>query len=94
MNDEVEAPRRILRRRSKPAPFLFDLTEARRMLGGISKTTIYQLIKKGELNTVKIGARSFVTDVELRRYVDGLTPPSIQLTDRELQAVRRRPVRR
>lgn len=39
---------------------------------GISRTTLYELIADGEINTVKIGRRTLVTQDELERYVHTL----------------------
>lgn len=39
---------------------------------GVSRTTFYKLVKDGEISTVKIGRRTFVSHDELLRYVDSL----------------------
>lgn len=47
------------------------ITEAYQSLG-ISRSTLYQLIKEGQLTPVKIGRRTFIAQAELERYVDRL----------------------
>lgn len=49
---------------------------ARERLGGISRTTIYELIKRGELVHVSIGRRGFVTAESLNAFVERLTAAS------------------
>jgi excisionase family DNA binding protein len=46
----------------------FDIVEAARILR-ISRATLYERIKTGEIKTQKDGRRNFVTADELRRYV-------------------------
>lgn len=46
----------------------FDMMEAARILR-ISRATLYERIKAGELRTQKDGRRSYVTATELQRYV-------------------------
>ena len=43
-------------------------------LGGISRTTLHQLVTSGQLTRVKIGARGFITRESLEQFVAGLTP--------------------
>jgi hypothetical protein len=52
---------------------LVSIPEARAVLGGIGHTTIYDLIKRGELLKVNIGRRGFVTSESLAAYVDRLS---------------------
>ncbi len=42
-------------------------------LGGISRTTVYELINRGELVKVNIGTRGFITAESIAAYVDRLT---------------------
>lgn len=42
-------------------------------LGGVSRTTIYELVKQGELVKVNIGRRGFITAESLAAYVDRLS---------------------
>jgi len=52
---------------------LYPVPEARAILGGIGHTTIYELMKTGELERVNIGRRAFVTAKSLARYLDRLS---------------------
>jgi hypothetical protein len=52
---------------------LVSILEAREILGGIGHTTLYELIKRGELRKVNIGRRGFVTSESLAAYVDRIT---------------------
>jgi predicted DNA-binding transcriptional regulator AlpA len=52
---------------------LISIPDARWELGGIGHTTIYDLIKRGELRKVNIGRRGFITSESLAAYVDRLT---------------------
>ena len=52
------APRRLL-----------SIKDAQSELGGISRTTVYELIKSGELRRVKIGARALITSESLAAYL-------------------------
>jgi excisionase family DNA binding protein len=61
--DPQPTPRQEIRRR------LITVDEARNELGGISRTTFYELVKADELGTVKIGRRTFVAASELDAYV-------------------------
>ncbi len=49
---------------------LVTVAEARRQLGGISQSTLYSLIKNGELPLVKIGRRSFVPASAIDEFID------------------------
>ena len=51
---------------------LYCLPEARELLGGVSHTKIYELKKKGLINFVKIGRRSYITAEEIERFIAGL----------------------
>ncbi len=46
----------------------FDITEAARILR-LSRATLYERIKAGEIKAQKDGRRSYVTASELQRYV-------------------------
>jgi predicted DNA-binding transcriptional regulator AlpA len=57
---------------------LVSMQEAREeWLGGIGRTTVYELIKRGELVKVNIGRRGFVTSESLAAYVDRLTAAAV-----------------
>jgi Helix-turn-helix domain len=52
---------------------LVSIPEAREILGGIGHTTMYDLIKRGEVVKVNIGRRGFITSESLAAYVDRIT---------------------
>jgi hypothetical protein len=52
---------------------LLSIIEARKQLGGIGHTTLYELIKRREVVKVNLGRRSFITAESLDSYVDRLT---------------------
>jgi len=51
-------------------PLLIDIPGVQAKLGDTSRTTVYELIKSGELTKVNIGRRAFVTTESLAAYVD------------------------
>ena len=51
---------------------IYAVPEAQEQLGGIGRTTLYNLVKNGQLQIVKIGARTFVTHDSLENYVRAL----------------------
>lgn len=52
---------------------LVRVEEAMRQLGGISRWTLYNLIRSGELASVTIGRRRFIPAAAIRAYVAQLT---------------------
>jgi hypothetical protein len=46
--------------------------EVRTALGGIGRTTLYELFERNQLTQVHIGRRGFVTAESLAAYVDRL----------------------
>jgi hypothetical protein len=42
-------------------------------LGGVSRTTVYDLVNQGLLVKVNIGRRGFITAKSLAAYIDGLS---------------------
>lgn len=48
---------------------LFSIQQTRERLGGISRSTLYNLLSRGELRLVKIGRRSFITSESLQDFV-------------------------
>jgi excisionase family DNA binding protein len=54
------------------AVLLADTDEARQILGGIGRTRLFQLLKTGELPSVKIGRRRMVPVSDLQAYVERL----------------------
>ena len=54
---------------SQPLPQIrFDISEAARILR-LSRATLYERIRSGLIRTQKDGRRSYITAVELQRYV-------------------------
>jgi hypothetical protein len=56
-----------------PERLLVPYDEVMRQLGGIGRTTLFELLNQGELIRVNIGRRGFVTAKSLAAYVDRLT---------------------
>ena len=55
-----------------PGQLLVPIPESCSKLGGVSRTTIYELVTRGELVKVNIGRRGFITTESLVAYVDRL----------------------
>ena len=53
-------------------PLLHNITTMQKLLGDVSRSTIYELFASGELKSVKLGNRRLVTHNEAVRYVDSL----------------------
>ncbi|AKQ07806.1 excise protein [Mycobacterium phage Kinbote] len=58
---------------TQPDALLLSIPEARAMLGGIGRTTLYELIGRGDIKKVKIGARGFITRASIVAYVERLS---------------------
>lgn len=54
-------------------PDLYPIPEGLHKLGGIGRTSLYGLIKRGEIRVVKIGSRTFIPRTEIEAYVERLT---------------------
>ncbi len=52
---------------------LVPIPEVRQVLGGIGHTTVYELVKRGEIIKVNIGRRAFITAESLEAYLDRLS---------------------
>jgi excisionase family DNA binding protein len=65
-------------RTAKPAPpkIGYSVKEAANV-SGLGRTTIYAAVRRGELRKVKKGARTIILDRDLRRWIEGLPPPSV-----------------
>jgi excisionase family DNA binding protein len=48
---------------------LYSIEDARFMLGGISRATIYELLNNGELSSVVIGRRRFVPAAAIAAFI-------------------------
>ena len=53
-------------------PLLHDIATVQKLLGGVSRSTVYELFASGQLKSVKVGKRRFVTNDEALRYVGSL----------------------
>lgn len=51
-----------------PAPLANKIPDACRRLG-IGRTVLYELIKSGELRTIKIGTRTLIPETELQKVI-------------------------
>ena len=60
-----------MRAPSAPCRLLYPVHEAAEQLG-IQRTSLYELLKGGELERVKIGRRTLITAESLTEYVDRL----------------------
>ena len=56
-----------------PNQLLVPVPGACSTLGGVSRTTVYDLVNRGELVKVNIGRRGFITAKSLAAYVDRLS---------------------
>lgn len=52
---------------------LIPVTDTCKLLGGVSRTTAYELVKQRQLVKVNIGRRGFITAKSLGVYVDRLS---------------------
>ena len=52
---------------------LYSIQEARKLLGGISRNTIYQLLRSGELASVVIGCRRFISAAAITELISRST---------------------
>ena len=48
---------------------LYSIQEARKLLGGISRNTIYNLLRTGELASVVIGCRRFISGAAMSELI-------------------------
>ena len=48
---------------------LYSIQEARKLLGGISRNSIYKLLRTGQLASVLIGCRRFIASAAIAEYV-------------------------
>lgn len=62
---------------------LHPLPEAQDALGGMGRSTVYELIKAGEIAVVKVGRRTYIAHDELLRYVQALTEVSTEDNPRQ-----------
>jgi hypothetical protein len=57
----------------EPDRLIVPYDEARSILGGISRTTLWELVNRGEVTRVNVGRRGFITAKSIAAYVDRLT---------------------
>lgn len=55
---------------------LVSIPEARKLLGNIGHTTLYELVNRGEIIKVNIGRRGLITSESLEAYMDRLIAPN------------------
>lgn len=51
---------------------LISIKDAQRELGGIGRTTLYQLVKQGHLSQASIGRRAFITGESIDAYIESI----------------------
>jgi len=56
---------------------LYSIEEARKLLGGIARNTIYDLLRNGDLSSVEIGRRRFVSSTAIADFIAGATKSGI-----------------
>ena len=56
---------------------LYSIEEAREILGGIARNTIYELLRNGDLSSVAIGRRRFVSATAIADFIAGATTSNI-----------------
>jgi len=66
---------------------LYSIEDARFLLGGIARATIYELLNSGELQSVVIGRRRFVSAAAIAAFI---ATSSTRVPPAELRAVGRR----
>jgi hypothetical protein len=57
----------------EPNRLLLPYDEARSALGGIGRTTLWELVNRGEITRVNVGRRGFITAKSIAAYVDRLS---------------------
>lgn len=56
---------------SADGPLLLRVEEAAKVLG-LGRDRVYGLVRSGQLTTVRVGARRFVSRHEIERFIDSL----------------------
>jgi hypothetical protein len=70
---------------------LYSIEEARELLGGISRNSVYGMLRTGELASVVIGCRRFISDAAIAALIS----KSTTTISPSLDAVRsRRPIQK
>ncbi len=52
---------------------LYSIEEAREILGGISRNSLYDLLRQGKLASTPIGRRRFISAAAIEQYVAAAT---------------------
>jgi excisionase family DNA binding protein len=52
---------------------LYSIDEARERLGGISRNTIYEMLRKGQLASVILGCRRFIAADAIAKFISAST---------------------
>jgi excisionase family DNA binding protein len=50
-------------------PLAYDYPAAGRLLGGVSESTVFRLVKAGEIRSTRVGTRRVIAREELLRYL-------------------------
>jgi excisionase family DNA binding protein len=58
-----------LMRPNKKERRLYSIDQAREILGGISRNTLYKMLKTGALGSVVFGTRRFISDEAIDQFV-------------------------
>lgn len=53
-----------------PYPLLHSIPVARKLLGDVSRGHLYNLVSHGEIELIKLGASSKITDRSIRALID------------------------
>jgi len=53
-----------------PDPLCLSVRDACRELGGLGRSTLYELLAKGEIDSMRVGARRLVVTASLRAFVE------------------------
>jgi hypothetical protein len=49
---------------------LYSIRDTQKILGGISRATLYRIVKDGRLKLVKVGSRSFCPNSSICAYLE------------------------
>ena len=71
---------------------LYSIEQARALLGGIARNTIYELIRNGELASVPIGRRRFIAASAISAFI--ATSSTTELPEAKMMATGREVERR
>jgi hypothetical protein len=66
----LEAEEHMQNETKQEPVLLYSVDDARRALGGMGRSWLYEQIKSGRLRTVKLGARTMIPASEIQRLAD------------------------